>query len=172
MEKNFTNENFSQKRANLFFKSLNCAEMKYQIIHYHDHETEAKIPVVLVTGVCLDDGEEIDKRLWPRQNATLKDLATLTDGVYLDDIKFRIGYWGYKDEKTGEFIVVNESEPKMVAYRINGGAWKTLSGKVHAWDDEAQTYERWTNEEPETEDEKQETAEAQAEAKADEQTAE
>ena len=170
MEKNFTNKNYSQKRSNLYFKSLNCAEMKYQVLYYTDHETEATIPVVHVTGVCLDDGEEIDARLWPRQNATLKDLETLTEGAWLDDIKFRIGYWGHEDEKTGEFIVDNESEPKMVAYRINGSSWKTLNGKVHKWDNDAQTYERWTNDEPETAEEKQETAQAQDEAKSESET--
>jgi hypothetical protein len=159
------NDNYKQYRSNLYFKSLNCAEMKYQVKHYTDHETEAIIPVVLVSGVCLDDGEEINVRLWPRQNATLKDLEVLKEDTFLDDIKFRIGYWGHKDEKTGEFIVEKEAEPKMVAYRVGGSSWKTLSGKVHAFDPIANTYERWTNDEPETEDEKQDAAEAQAEAK-------
>lgn len=132
--------------ANLYFKSLNCVDMKYEVVLAKDSVTGATIVQTLVKGWCLDNGQKVDVKLWPRVNATKKDLENLP--TTFDNIEFRIGFHSGYDEETGEEVILNESEPKMTAY-FKDGKWHTLSGKVHKWDEESNTYERWTNEEPE-----------------------
>lgn len=165
------NDSFKNYRSQYYFKGLNCVDMKYQVLHYTDHETNAKFPVIHVTGVCVDDGEEIDMIMRPRQNATLKDLEALPDKSYVDGIRFRIGYLYHIDEETKEVIIDREGEPKMISY-LKNGSYHMLNGKPHVWDNEAGTYERWTNEEPETEEDKEAVKEAVEEAKQDETPAE
>ena len=98
----------------------------------------AKVVLVNIKGTNVNNGLRVDVDLWPRRNATEKDIESLPKKF--DDIVFRIGYHTEKDITTGEERTV-EGQPKLYSY-FRGDKEIQFSGDVKKFEDD------WTNDEP------------------------
>ena len=123
--------------ASMYFKACgveNC-EFTPKVV---EMSNGAKVVLVNIKGTNVQNGLRVDVDLWPRRNATEKDLAALPKKF--DDIVFRIGYHTEKDIVTGEEFTV-EGQPKLFSYYLNGREIQ-FSGDVKKFEDD------WTNGEP------------------------
>lgn len=162
MIQDFSQENFKDYRADLYFKRNNIRIDSFTIEVQTMKSNNAKVPTLRVMGVNMDTGEIINRTVWPRDNATLSDLAKIPTGK-VEDFVLRRGFYIEKDPISGLILSVKPSKPKFMGYFVEGKLVK-FHGKQHKWNDTDQDFESWENvddlpkEEPKQEEPKQEEA--------------
>ena len=124
---NLSQVNYVDYVASLYLNACNVSDVKFTPKTVKVGEED--VVLVHVEGVQRSTGIIVNFDMWPRNNASEKDLESLPKT--LDDVHFRVGYWPEIDAETGE-TKLREGKPKWIAY-ISGGKKVVFEGEKRVY---------------------------------------